>query len=267
MINTCEHVHKAAPPRVLTPKVLQAQDRIHRKVRTFLTGLGKHIASQVRGHHTKVSKANDPDNLLNLILNIDWEPLVDDLEPDLADVAQDSSTHALAQVNVSDNELISSANDVAGNWAHDRAAELVGMKWDDAGNLIENPDAKWAISDTTRDDIRQLVTDAFSEDTPIEDLADQIQEAGTFSDYRAEMIARTETSLAQGQGNLAGWGASGVVQGVEWRTSSDHDEDSPCDCSDNEDDSPYALDDVPDFPSHPNCWCSLIPVLIPESEL
>lgn len=34
------------------------------------------------------------------------------------------------------------------------AAEMVGMKYDAEGNLVPNPSAKWAISETTRDELR-----------------------------------------------------------------------------------------------------------------
>lgn len=257
---------KMAPPRILTPKALRAQDRINRKIRAFLTSTGKSIADKVRAQHEKVAKATVSDRLFSEIHNIDWKPLVGEAEPDLADAAQDSALHALAQVDISDDDLIASANEVAGKWAHDRAAELVGMKWD-GDELVDNPNAKWAISQTTRDDLKQLVENAFARETPMGELADQIQQSGSFSDYRAEMIARTEVSFAQGQGNLAGWNASGVVQGVDWLLSADHNDALGCNCEENADGGPYDLDDVPEFPDHPNCFCALAPVLMPEDAL
>jgi hypothetical protein len=130
------------------------------------------------------------------------------------------------------------------------------MKWVD-GELVENPDAQWAISDTTRDKLNNLVSGAFKKSTPLPDLVSDIQDADIFSASRAEMIARTEVSMAQNQGNLLGWKTSGLVKKIDWVLSSDHDDNSDCNCSDNAENGPYGLDDVPDFPDHPNCICNL----------
>jgi hypothetical protein len=266
-VKKLQKARKLAPPRVLPPSVHQAQLRMSKKIAAFLTKTSKDLAAKVKQHQSKVAKAESDDWTDKLLEGIDWEPLAHELEPDLVEVASESSESALGQVGVTDSGLISSANTVAGKWAKDRAAEMVGMRYGADGELVPNPNANWAISETTRDDIKSLVEDAFSRDTPIGELADSIQESGTFSDYRAEMIARTEVAKAQGQGNLLGWNTSGVVSGVEWLLSADHEDAYNCNCSDNADEGPFALNDVPEFPDHPNCWCALAPVLISQDQL
>jgi hypothetical protein len=104
----------------------------------------------------------------------------------------------------------------------------------EAGELIANPDARWAISDRTREKIKQIVADAFSAETPLEEVKSAIQAAaegnGIFSPARAEMIARTETMRSQVAGNVAVWKKSGLVEKVRWMVSNLE----PCDAS-----SPY----------------------------
>jgi SPP1 gp7 family putative phage head morphogenesis protein len=125
----------------------------------------------------------------------------------------------VAELDLTDDDMISALNQGAQDWADERAAELVGMHKLEDGTFVENADAKWAISDTTRDDLRSIVTDAFGKETPMPDLIEQIREAGAFSDSRAEMIARTEVARAQCHANYDVWKDSGVVKKLQWQTS------------------------------------------------
>jgi hypothetical protein len=134
------------------------------------------------------------------------------------------------------------------------------------GAWTPNPSARWAISDTTRNDLQQLVTSAFEQETPMSDLADQIEDASTFDEPRASMIAKTESHRAQQQGNLRGWKATAVVEAVEVSLSPDHDEDASCDCAEVAEGGPYDLDDAPDLPVHPNCECIYRSVRIKQED-
>jgi hypothetical protein len=40
--------------------------------------------------------------------------------------------------------VIATANHAASDWAQERAAQMVGMSYDDAGTLIPNPNVEWA---------------------------------------------------------------------------------------------------------------------------
>jgi SPP1 gp7 family putative phage head morphogenesis protein len=168
----------------------------------------------------------------------------------------------IAEVEVADSGMISGLNAGAHTWADGRAAELVGKRVTPTGELIQNPDAKWVVSDTTRDELRRIVTSGFAKETPMEEMVKQIQEAGAFSDARAEMIARTEIAFAQVQSNYKVWKETGVVKTITWHVSVDHPELDECD-----DNQGVVVPLGTEFPSgdlfppaHPNCWCAIIAV-------
>ncbi|MGB2624303.1 MAG: phage minor head protein [Candidatus Acidiferrum sp.] len=149
------------------------------------------------------------------------------------------------------------------------------MKRDVEGNLVPNPDAQWAISNTTRDKIREIVADAFTHDTPIAEIEAAIQQAleaegegnGIFSDARAALIARTEVSTAQVAGNFTAWVKSGLVKKIKWLVSNLE----PCPvCLGNENEEvnlgePFRSGDIRP-PQHPNCACLLIVSAVNEPE-
>jgi SPP1 gp7 family putative phage head morphogenesis protein len=189
-------------------------------------------------------------------LKPDWSELGHSLTPDFEYIAVDAGNASVAGVGVHSDEVLSEVNHVAGDWAKDRAAELVGMRRLEDGTLVENPSAKYSISETTRDDLREIVTDAFEHGATIQELAERIRDAGAFSETRAATIAATEAARSEEYGNLTGWRESGQVDSVEVVLSADHDLDDECDEA--ADGSPYEIDDpdLPDLPIHPNCRCS-----------
>ena len=141
------------------------------------------------------------------------------------------------------------------------------MRYDELGRLVENPNAAWQITESTREYLRADVTQALEQGWSNDKLASQLQEAYGFSDTRAMVIARTETQRAGNAGALAGYKASGVVDGTQWLTAED-DKVTP-ECEENgragvNGDGVLPLgatypsgDEAP--PSHPNCRCSLAP--------
>jgi hypothetical protein len=206
----------------------------------------------------------DAEALVNGImasLNQDFAVIPDELETALQE-AMLSGIHAGAlDLQITDAGLLADANETAAAWAHDRAAELVGMKYDDSGELGPNPDAKWAITDTTRDEIRRIVTQGFEDPSATADsIAADIDEAGIFSPARAAMIADTEIAHGQTAGNISIWQDSGMVNKVNVLLSN---AEGVCDeCGEIADAGPYDLDDIADeYPFHPNCRCTLTAVL------
>lgn len=213
-----------------------------------------------------VTKAgDDPDDasaaeqeILDAIAS-EWERLADAAVDSLSDSAVAGSDSGIMQLDITDEGLISRFNDTARRYAERRAAEMVGMRRDADGNLVENPDAEWAISDTTRDKLRSVIADVFVGKHPtLAEIEQAIEDAGIFDDKRATMIARTETANAQVNGNLFAWRESGLVDSVDWQLSAEHDDQLGCNCADNAADGPYDVDEVPDFPDHPNCMCALV---------
>src|ERR1039458_8947354 len=180
----------------------------------------------------------------------------------LADVAGSSGRAALLQVGIAEDtdvDLFNVVSDYAVDFADARGAELVGMKYNQWDELVENPDAQWAITDGTRELLRGQVRQAIEEGWSTKQLSDAVQESYGFSDARAEMIGRTEIARAQAAGTMEGWKASGVCTGKYWVLGSEHGEEDECD--DNLDDGTIPLDE--DFssgdeyePAHVNCECA-----------
>lgn len=201
-------------------------------------------------------------------LEADWQNLPVQVESSLESAMLSGVGQGALQLEFSPGGMISSANTLAQKYAQERSAEMVGMRRDASGNLIPNPDARWAISDTTRDRIRQIVSDAFAEETPLEQIQEAIQQAleeeadenGIFSEARAEMIARTEVSHAQAGGNFSVWTESGIVKTIQWLTSEDEKVCVVCEENDGQIvpiGKPFHSGDL--YPgAHPNCRCVVV---------
>jgi SPP1 gp7 family putative phage head morphogenesis protein len=151
------------------------------------------------------------------------------------------------------------------DYAKFRSAEMVGMTYNDAGDLVPNLRVEaetgkvWAISETTREGIRSDVEAVVSGELQITELADTLRASYGFSDTRARLIARTEYNTANGAGALAGFVANGIKRKI-WVTS--HDDAVSEECAANEEQGPIPVDD--EFqsgddtdPAHPNCRCNV----------
>ena len=182
---------------------------------------------------------------------------MDDLVSAMSDVFTDTAEEAMAQVGVGavDDDLFEQINDRAVEWAKDNAAELVT-----------------GVSETTRDDIREAISDGLADGLDVGEIADGLAEIGSFDDDRADLIAETEVARANSQGALDGYrqaGEAGVHVMKEWLIASENVCD---DCQDASDQGPIELDEVFDSvdedapPGHPNCRCALAPVVINDDE-
>lgn len=137
------------------------------------------------------------------------------------------------------------------------------VEWikDHAGDLIKN------VSKTTREEIKDLVERAFTEQFDVDDLAEQISEI-IGDDTRAEVIARTETMNASNEGQQQLWEQAqeaGFLTGEEkkeWITTPD---DRLCPICEPMDGVTVAMsedfnvdgDQVDNPPAHPNCRCTI----------
>lgn len=247
-------------------------------MRPYLTRKGIEIAHLVTTAMADVFKAagdemseeedEDRKRLRDIVdgLPMDWSDLPAIVQPILVPMAQDGASEALEQIEVRGQTSTDLANERATEWARNRSAEMVGMKYGDDGELEDNADAKWAINESTRTMVNDLVTRAIDEGWSNDRLAQEIGGDEAFSDSRAEMIARTETAMADVQGNLVAYQAAaegGIDLMKEWLTAED--DLVSDDCQLNADAGPIPLDDA--FPSgasappeHPNCRCDLLPV-------
>lgn len=209
----------------------------------------------------KVMKAKKPQELK-------WEVLYGILNDALVEAYRENATQALADVGVrADPAIVALLDEAALEYAETRSAQLVGMRRTKRGKLVPNPNPKYAVSELTREGLRDTIATAVEEGWSAQDLADEIVDSYEFSAARAQTIARTELAFAHTEGNMAGWKESGVVEKKQSILGSEHDMDDVCD--DNASAGAIPIDEP--FPSghmlppyHPNCVCDVIPVLAEE---
>ncbi len=253
---------------------------MHQLMRPYLTRKGVEISHAVISAMGDTFKADDPDEerlrakarALVENMEFDWSDLPREVRAVLEPFAAGAAADGLAQIEVAVATATDLANERATEWARNRAAEMVGMKYDENGALVENPNANWAINESTRDMIGDLVTQAIDEGWSNDRLAKEIGNDAAFSDARAEMIARTETAMADVNGNLAAYkvaAESGIEMQKEWMTGDDDLVSE--DCAANQDEGPIGLDEAFQSgaqapPEHPNCRCDLLPVRLASTD-
>jgi len=186
-----------------------------------------------------------------------FDVVVDPTEALLQRVVAEAGKAQLADLGVGTPDAFRQVNSDAVAYARARAAELVGRKRDEDGQLVDNPRAEFAITDGTREYLRSTVETAIEEGWSSEQLAEAMEENTAFSPMRARLIARTEVGSAYGQGQLVGAQAADMGS-KKWLA-------SPGSCSDclaNEAQGWIDIDD--DFQSgdaaplaHPACTCDV----------
>ena len=163
----------------------------------------------------------------------DWGDIATMKEPTAALLAQISAHGFIAVTGADPVEDFSVALDRASEWALPYA-----------GDLITGIDA------TTKDAINALTAQTMANpDASVADLQAAITDNFEgMSDYRAEMIARTETAYAAANGDIAGYRETGVEY-VEISDGTDFDEE----CAD-ADGQVWSLDEYEADPlEHPSC--------------
>lgn len=176
-------------------------------------------------------------------------------------------------------DLLNVVHEQALAYARDRAAEMVGMIRNAEGDLIANPRAEMAITDTTREKIQQLIVQKLSPGEPfnlqwsIEDIVSDVTGSPLFSRTRAALIAQAEVGMASGNGSLVALEAAAATGlDVKKRWSTSHDERVCLEqCMLNELAGAIPLN-LP-FPSgdfaplaHPRCRCALLGVVDQSEE-
>lgn len=249
-------------PDPLAKAATDTEAKLARKVATFLKARASEIAAELADALGMEKAAEEgPDSRIDKALDgIDWDwgALGTVTEPIIARLAVAAAIEAAGELGLFDKATLNRVTARATAWAHERAAETVGMKWID-GELVPNPNAKWSISENTRKMLRSSISKAMDEGLSNPELAKAIRADTAFSADRATMIARSETAIADVQGSLAGYRASGLVEGKQFLAS-----DGCCDLCAAQDGMIVGLDEefpAGDAPIHPNCECDMLPVL------
>ena len=193
------------------------------------------------------------DDLIDDAIDQPSDTTMRDVASAMSQAHSGAANHVVRQIDVTDPLAISrrSATE-ATNFAARRAAEMIGQ-----------------VSDTTRRVLRKEITDAVGLHQGVDLLADHIADTGLFSDARAEMIARTEISMAENEGTLEAGRqakAAGVPLRKQWVLA-----DNPCPLC-QEAAALGVIDLDRDFgaagssppPLHPNCMCAIDLVALDE---
>lgn len=268
---------KAYPPTkangdyVNRPVLAKNRMLMRQAVRVFFEQQIVSVAQQI-GLQLGLTKVEDPDRQAGEAadkVQIDWRPLAEKVEAYLAAVAVAGGELGLEQLDPRLVDDFGAGMRVrAENWARQRAAELVGMRRE-GDFYVPNPNARWAIDSTTRDMLRAEVRKAIEAGDSTDQLARRLRNSFTFSEDRARMIARTEIARADSYGALLGWAQSGVVNGKTWQTAEDDRVSKECTHNQMVGDVPLDWDygdGVFAPPEHPNCRCTLLPVVMEEVE-
>jgi hypothetical protein len=250
------------PPNPERKVVKQARAKLKKTLIGHFGAFAEQTAKDL-GPAIKAVQKVDRDVIDRILDEIDfqgWSVLIDPVAESLETVFRDAGLDALKKMEIRDKGITDLVNEDSLAFARERAAEMVGMKFTDSGKLVENPTARWVISEDTREMLRGQVQKAIEEGWSTKHLADELKGSHAFSDSRADMISRTELKKADNMGNIAGYRASGIPLDKEWQMSSDHPESD--DCDDNESDGWIDLDEAfssgdDSPPNHPNCECSL----------
>jgi hypothetical protein len=250
-------------PGAFTEVRRAATDRIHATLKAFFFTERHRVSTIIGPQLGTVQKAAGDipdlrvDEVMALIDMGVWDALASQIQADLEDTGRDAVAGVFATLNMDqEGSFFDLSNTYALEYAQARAAEMVGKKWVD-GVLVDNPNARWAITQTTREDLRELIARAFAEKWTPAQLAENIDAAFTFSGGRAAMIAETETSLALTAATVnTGKGAGATLKSTQM--SNLHDIDDECD--DAEAAGEIGIDDFfPDgslhVPLHPLCHC------------
>lgn len=255
------------------------QTRRHSRGRSYGTGLRSRQTRLAAARLVEVTKLGGQDHgpldeaMAGHILRMagigDWDELARILVRPIGEAAAQGVLYGFADLGMDENDpAFNLANQDAVTWAADRAAELVGRRRVGAGVELVHNAPPWAITESTRDGLRELVVQALAEGWSAQKLQAEVTTSWIFDAARAEMIARTELAMAHVAGTMAAWKRSGVVNGKRSLMSDLHDQDDICDI--NAEAGVIALDGL--FPSgddgppyHPRCECVLVAEMVEET--
>lgn len=236
-------VRKSLP----TPSARRSTDaieaRITKAVSSYLAGEYTAAAAAIRDQAKREPVLLDPSIVEQL--GLDLGPAIrrtlSRFYPDLLQRAFDDAGLALDQ-------------DIAFDLENRRVQDVL----DELATLVTR------VSDTTRQEIRDLVGRQAAEGWDLTQLADAIEAlAEGHSESRAARIARTETASAYSRGSLLAYADSGVVTQVEWLTALDDLTSPACRALSGQRVALGAVfsDGTPHPPQHPNCRCTLLPIV------
>jgi SPP1 gp7 family putative phage head morphogenesis protein len=121
------------------------------------------------------------------------------------------------------------------------------------------------ITQATTSSIKSIVGNGIIQEEPLSEIArDIVRTVDKIGIVRATMMVRTETMKTVNAGIKDRYKQAGVTK-VEWLSVAN--DPWPCEECASYEGQVYPIDDHPEIPVHPNCCCTLLPVIeIPEME-
>ncbi len=234
--------------------------------------LAKEVADWYHDHLPQGQKADKarragPDDEA-LFRAMDWRGFAETVRPILLDAFLEGevlASDALPVRKAGTVDIVFGMTDEAANeYAADRAAELVGMRRLPDGSLVRNPNPRWSVAQTTRDKVRATIRQAFEELWDERRLAAELVRDEIW-DWRADMIARTETAFAMNSGTAASYKQAGVeeVKVLDGRGCLQEGHDDTRKGVNGE---IWTLEESQEYPlGHPNCTRDFAPVVPKET--
>lgn len=144
--------------------------------------------------------------------------------------------------------------------------EIRKDEWKKIAVLVEgNKTAFKAVTDATAGKISAAVAHGIIKEYSLSEISrDIVRAVDGVGIVRATAMVRTEVMKAVNQGVIDRYKAAGVDK-VEWLSVAN--DPWPCGECSSYDGKTFPIDSHPDIPVHPNCCCTLLPVIdIPETE-
>jgi len=241
-----------------SPKTQLVRQQMARMLAVFFAG-AKVKAARAAGKEAKdrgFLKVTDDEKAIALAayFAIEWDGLVDSMVTDLMAAYQIGVADAMMQLAITDENIQAQLDNSATQYANNRAAEMIGMKFVD-DKLVTDSSAKFVIAETTKDDLQDVVEAAVNDNATTTELMERIRMAATFSDARMQFIAKNETNWAQVIGHTTTWRRSGLRLMANIVLSPAHKIYDGCDLL--AEGGPYEIAALPIIPAHPECQCAI----------
>lgn len=235
------------------------QSKLTRKLNSIFSKAATEVADKVaKAYAKKFVKADDNEALIESILDeLDLNgisvDLVDSITPEMIKAFKEAGILGIDQVKIeATDDMTNHLDQKAMDYAEEHGAEL-----------IED------LANTTRESLRDLITQAVEDGLSPDELSESIQQSATFGESRSDMISRTELAFAHVQGNVAGWRETGMIEGKRSILGDLHTVEDECDDCVMAGVVPLDEDFIAGYnfpPYHPNCMCDVVPVLIGEDD-
>lgn len=194
-------------------RVVRAHFKEHRKDLSALAVASfRQQAEKIELTHPSLrkllSKAGPSRDDVNGVMQ--WDVLARDLEEPLKEAFLEAEV-VIADLPGDGESAFGLTDDAATAYAQDRGAELVGMRRQDDGSIVENQNPRFSVSRSVRDDLQTTIETALEEGWTERRLEREIEGAG-FSAARADRIARTETAMAFNAATTDSYDEAGVKE-------------------------------------------------------